>query len=62
MFEKNSIDLNWLDKLLSFCINKKGFIEFGGDVDSLFIIYAMKNKTIENNFFNCIWDIKMFKT
>ena len=54
MLSKNSTDLNWLDKLLSFCINKKGFIEFSDDVDPLFIIYAMKNKTIENDFFNCI--------
>ena len=50
MIQKNSTDLNWLDKLLSFCINKKGFIEFGDDVDPLFIIYAMENKTIENDF------------
>ena len=50
MFKKNSTDLNWLDKLLSFCINKKGFIEFCDDVDPLFIIYAEENKTIENNF------------
>lgn len=50
MFSKNSTDLDWLDKLLSFCINKKGFIEFGDDVNPLFIIYAVKNKTIENDF------------
>ena len=50
MLTKISTDLNWLDKLLSFCINKKGFIEFGDDVDPLFIIYAVKNKTIENDF------------
>ena len=50
MITKNSTDLNWLDKLLSFCINKKGFIEFGDDVDPLFIIYAIENKTIENDF------------
>jgi len=50
MLTKNSTDLNWLDKLLSFCINKKGFIEFGDDVDPLFIIYAIENKTIENDF------------
>ena len=50
MLQKNSTDLNWLDKLLSFCINKKGFIEFSDDVDPLFIIYAMGNKTIENDF------------
>ena len=50
MYQKNSTDLNWLDKLLSVCINKKGFIEFADDVDPLFITYAMKNKTIENDF------------
>ena len=50
MLQKNSTGLNWLDKLLSFCINKKGFIEFCDDVDPLFIIYAMENKTIENDF------------
>ena len=50
MLTKNSTDLNWLDNLLSFCINKKGFIEFDDDVDPLFIIYAVKNKTIKNDF------------
>ena len=49
MLTINSTDLNWLDKLLSFCINKKGFIEFDDDVDPLFIIYAIENKTIEND-------------
>ena len=29
---------------------QKGFIEFCDDVDPLFIIYAMENKTIENDF------------
>ena len=50
MYTKNSTDLNWLDKLLSFCINKKGFIEFCDDVNPLFIIYADEIKTIENDF------------
>ena len=33
-----------------FALIKKGFIEFSDDVDPLFITYAMKNKTIENDF------------
>ena len=35
-----------------FALIKKGFIEFGDDVDPLFTIYAVKNKTIENDFLN----------
>ena len=45
MNQKNSTELNWLDKLLKLFINKKGFIEF----DEWCRLYIMLTKTIEND-------------